>query len=150
VAKGKRLKKDIAEHKVIGLDTGVFIHHFEGGEYSELTTVVLERVQDGGCTGVVSTVSLAEVLVKPLQLGLGSLADLYRVVFHEMPNLQVVPVDQDVASRSATLRAAGGLGPADSMVLATAIEAGASAFITTRHELKEARGLRIILLSEYL
>lgn len=150
MAKGKRLKKDLAEHKVVGLDTGVFIHHFEGGEYSELTTVVLERVQDGGCKGVVSAVSLAEILVKPLQLGQDGLADLYRVVFHEMPNLQTVPVDQDVASRAAALRAAGGFGPADSIVLASAIEAGATAFVTTRHELKEATGLRIMVLSEYL
>jgi predicted nucleic acid-binding protein len=150
VAKGKRLKKDLTEHNVVGLDTGVFIHHFEGGEYSELTTIVLERVQDGGCKGVVSAVSLAEVLVKPLQLGLESLADLYRVVFHEMPNLQTVPVDQDVASRAASLRAVNGLGPADSIVMATAIEAGATAFVTTRQELKVVKGLRIMVLSEYL
>ncbi len=150
MAKGKRLKKDLAEHEIVGLDTGVFINHFEGGEYSELTTIVLERVQDGGCKGVVSTVSLAEVLVRPLRMGHESLADLYRVVFHEMPNLQTVPVDQEVASRAATLRAAAGLGTADSIVLATAIEAGATALVTTRHQLKEARGLRIMVLSEYL
>jgi predicted nucleic acid-binding protein len=150
VAKGKRLKKDLSDHKIVGLDTGVFIQHFEGEEYSELTTVVLERVQDGHCKGVVSTVSLAEVLVKPLQMGLEGLADLYRVVFHEMPNLQMVPVDQEVASRAASLRVAYGLGPADSLVLATALEAGSTAFVTTRPELKEVKGLQVMVLDEYL
>jgi len=150
VAKGKRLKKELAEHKIVGLDTAVFTHHFEGDQYSELTTLVLERVQDGQCRGVVSTISLAEVLVRPLQMGLESLADLYRVVFHEMPNLEMVPVDQDVASRAASLRVANGLGPADSLVLAAALEAGATAFVTTRPGLNEVKGLQVILLDEYL
>ena len=150
MAKGKRLKKDLAEHKIIGLDTGVFIQHFAGDKYAELTTLVLERVQDGHCKGVVSTISLAEVLVKPLQMGLDSLADLYRVVFHEMPNLETVSVDQEVASRAAALRAKYGLGPADSLVLATALEAGATAFITTRPELKEVKGMQVMVVDEYL
>jgi predicted nucleic acid-binding protein len=150
VTKGKRLKKELSEHKIVGLDTDVFVRHFEGDEDSELTTLVLERVQDGHCRGVVSTVSLAEVLVRPLQMGLESLADLYRVVFHEMPNLEMVPVDQEVASRAAALRAACGFGPADSLVLATAIEAGATAFVTTRPELKDVKGLQVIVLEEYL
>jgi predicted nucleic acid-binding protein len=150
VVKGKRLKKELSEHKTVGLDTAVFTHHFEGDEYSELTTQVLERVQDGQCRGVVSTISLAEVLVKPLQMGLESLADLYRVVFHEMPNLEIVPVDQEVASRAASLRVAHGLGPADSLVLATALEAGATAFITTRPEQKEVKGLQVLVLDDYI
>jgi len=150
VAREKRLKKDLGEHKRVGLDTSVFINHFEGGEYSELTTVILERVQDGHLTGCVSTLSLAEVLVKPLERGLDGLADLYRVVFHEMPNLEMVPVDKEVASRAASLRASHGFGMGDSIVLACALQAGTSAFITDKNIKAEVKGLKVLALEDYL
>ena len=149
MVKGKGLKKDLADHKKVGIDTSVFIHHFEGGELSELTTVLLERVQDGHCTGVVSTVSLAEVLVKPVQMGLESLAELYRLLFYEMPHLETVAPGRRVASRAAALRAEHGFGLADCMVLAGALEAGATAFVTDRSELKPVKGLQVLLLNEY-
>ena len=150
MAKGKRLKKDLGEHKVVGIDTGVFVHHFEGGEYSELTTVLLDRVQDGHCTGVVSTLSLAEVLRLPLKLGQEGLADLYRVVFHEMPHLRMVALDEDVACTAAQLEAEHGFSMADCIVLATALESEATAVVTTRPGLEGVKGLQVIVLDEYL
>jgi predicted nucleic acid-binding protein len=144
------LKKDLSDHKKVGIDTSVFRHHFEGDRFSELTTVLLKRIQDGHCTGVVSTVCLAEVLVKPLKKGQGSLADLYRVLFHEMPNLETVPVDQVIASRAAALAAEHGFDLVDSIMLATALEAGATAFITNNEGLRTVNGLRILLLDDYL
>lgn len=150
MAKDKRLKKDLADHKLVGIDTSVFIHHFEGDEYSELTTMLLERVQDGHCTGVVSTVSMAEVLVKPLEMGIESLADLYRLLFHEMPHLETVALDRDVASKAAALRAEHGFGLADSVLLASALEAGATAFVTDREGLEAVKGLQVLQLKEYL
>jgi hypothetical protein len=52
--KPKRLRKDLNEHKVIGVDTGVFIQHFQGGEDSELTSVVLGEIQGDSVKGIVS------------------------------------------------------------------------------------------------
>lgn len=150
MAREKRLKKDLGEHKRVGLDTSVFIHHFEGGDLSELTTVILERVQDGHLTGCVSALSLAEVLVKPLERGLDGLADLYRVVFHEMPNLEMVPVDKEVASRAASLRASHGLGMGESIMLACALSAGATAFVTDKRMEAKVNGLEVFVLEDYL
>ncbi len=150
MAKGKRLKKDLSEHKRVGIDTSVFIHHFEGGELSELTTVLLERVQDGHCTGVVSTVTLAEVMVKPIRMGLDSLADLYRLIFYEMPHLETVAMGRSVAARAASLRAEHGLRLADGVVLASALEAGATALVTDREVFDAVKGLQVIQLKEYL
>ena len=144
------MKKDLAEHKKVGIDTSVFIHHFEGEEYSELTTMLLDRVQDGHCTGVVSTLSMAEVLVKPLELGIEGLADLYRLLFHEMPHLETVALDREVASKAAALKAEHGFGLADAVLLASALEAGATAFVTDREGLEAVKGLQVLQLKEYL
>ncbi|MBU1671955.1 MAG: type II toxin-antitoxin system VapC family toxin [Actinobacteria bacterium] len=148
--KVKRLKKDLGDHKVVGLDTGVFIHHFGGDELSELTSVVLGQVQDGHVRGTVSTVTLAEVMARPLELGLESLADLYRVLFHEMPNLELVAMDPAVAARAAGIRSMGKLEMASSILLASAAEAGASAFVTDDPELTGFNGMKVMVLDEYL
>lgn len=150
MAEGKRLKKDLADHKRIGIDTTVFIHHFEADELSDLTALLLARVQDGHCTGIVSALTVAELLAKPMESGVESLADLYRLLFHEMPHLQTVALDQEVAFRSAAVKAEQGFSLVDSILLATALESGATAFVTDRAEISEARGLQVILLGEYL
>jgi hypothetical protein len=90
--KTKRLKKDMAEHKAVGVDTGVFVRHFQGNGLADLTSVVLNEIQCGSCQGIVSSISLTELMVRPLQAGEDDLADLYRVLIHEMPNLETVSV----------------------------------------------------------
>ncbi len=150
MAKGKRLKKDLEGHQKVGIDTGVLLRHFEGGRFSEVTSLLLQRIQDGDVSGVVCALTVAEVLAKPLEMGLESLADLYRVFFHEMPNLEVAPVDQENAADAASLSAEYGLGMADSLVLAAVRSAGASAFATNNQKLKAVKSLQVLVLDEYL
>jgi len=147
--KSKKLRKDLSEHKVIGVDTGVFIKHFQGGEDSELTSVVLGEIQGGEVRGIVSSISLAELMVRPLEAGEDDLADLYRVLIQEMPNLETVSVDPRIASRAAEIRAASKTGPNESLLLATAQESGATGFVTSDPGLKKAKGIKVMVLDEY-
>ncbi|HEY5501803.1 MAG TPA: PIN domain-containing protein [Candidatus Anoxymicrobiaceae bacterium] len=147
--KPKRLRKDLNEHKVIGVDTGVFIQHFQGGEDSELTSVVLGEIQGDSVKGIVSSISLTELMVRPLEAGDDDLADLYRVLIHEMPNLETVSVDPRIASRAAEIRATSKMGPTESLLLATAQESGATAFVTSDPGLKQAKGIKVMVLNEY-
>lgn len=148
--KTKRLKKDVAEHKTVGIDTGVFIRHFQGGPMSELTSAVLGEIQSGSCEGVISSISLTELMVRPLREGEDDLADLYRVLIHEMPHLQTVSVDPRIASRAAEIRAAFNTGPTESLLLATAIESSATAFVTSDQGLKQVKGIKVMVLDEYM
>jgi predicted nucleic acid-binding protein len=143
--KTKRLKKDIDDHKIVGLDTGVFIRHFQGGEQAELTSVVLGEIQKGNAKGVLSSISFAELMVRPLQAGEDDLADLYRVLIHEMPNLETVSVDPNIASRAAY-----NTGPTESLLLATALESGATGFVTSDPGLKQINGIKVMVLDEYV
>jgi len=147
--KPKRLRKDLNEHKVIGVDTGIFIRHFQGGEDSELTSVVLGEIQADSVKGIVSSISLTELMVRPLEEGDDDLADLYRVLIHEMPNLETVSVDPRIASRAAEIRATSKMGPTESLLLATAQESGATAFVTSDPGLKQAKGIKVMVLNEY-
>lgn len=150
MAKGKRLKKDLEDHRKVGIDTDVFLHHFEGGQLAEVTTVLLERVQDGHCAGVVCSLSVAEAIARPLELGMEGLADRYRILFHEMPNLEVAPVDEEVAAEAASISAQHGLGIVEGCVLAAVGSAGATALFTNNNRLRVVKSLRVMVLDDYL
>lgn len=147
--KTKKLRKDMGEHKIVSIDTGVFIAHFRGGEESELTQVVLSEIQKGTCAGVLSSICLTELMVRPLEAREAELADLYRVLLHEMPNLELVSIGPKIASKAAEIRASQKSGTAESLLLATAIVAGATAFITTEDDFKQARGIKVMVLDDY-
>jgi predicted nucleic acid-binding protein len=148
--KTKRLKKDLAEHRSVGVDTGIFVRHFQDNGLADLTSVVLGEIQSGSCNGVISSISLTELMVMPLQAGEDDLADLYRVLINEMPNLETVSVDPRIASKAAELRAEYKTGPTESLLLATAIESGATAFVTSDPGLKQVKGIKVMVLDEYI
>jgi len=52
--------------KIIGLDTMVFIYHFEENQlYSPLTFSIFENLEKGNFKGITSILTLLEILVKP-------------------------------------------------------------------------------------
>ena len=60
------LQRRLNDHKVIGIDTSIFIYHFEAHpNYLPLTTQVLNNIQTGKQRAIVSTVALMELTVHP-------------------------------------------------------------------------------------
>jgi len=123
----ERLKK----HSVIGLDTCIFIYHFEAHpRYLPLTQGLLEGIQSGRWQAVTSTLTLMEVAVRPWQLAQAAVAHEYQALLVHFPNLAVADVTRDVAGRAAQLRALYHLRPADALQIATALMQDATAFVT--------------------
>lgn len=134
----ERLKEVLSQSSLIALDTMVFIYHFEENqEHLESTTAILSAVENGDLQAAVSVLALTEILVKPLKDGRKTLAEEYRKLLRNFPNLQLLPVTAAVADRAAILRAGYNIATPDALHLATAIEAEADCFIT--HDSKLAR-----------
>jgi len=52
--------------KIVGLDTMIFIYHFEENRvYSPLTFSIFESLEKGNFKGITSILTLLEILVKP-------------------------------------------------------------------------------------
>jgi hypothetical protein len=80
-------------HKVIAIDSCVWIYHLENHpEYATLTKQVLEAVEGGVCQAVSSELTLLEVLVRPLQMELQDVADEYELLLSSFPNLSLEPI----------------------------------------------------------
>ena len=107
------------------LDASVLIAYLDGGERASTLAiqVIDDFVRSGRNSGIVSMISVMEVLVRPLRLGA---PEPYRHVmdfFASFPNLRPLAVDLVVAQEAASLRATYAFSPPDALTIATGIVA---------------------------
>lgn len=125
-------------------DTMLFIYHFEAHpRFGQAAGRLLAAAEAGRCRLVVSVIALLEALVVPKRHGDEALSRRYRDLFEGFPNLSVVPVDAELAEAAAELRATRGLRTPDSIHVATAMRAGAEAFVTEDRRLRDLPGLPV-------
>ena len=70
-----------------------------------MTKPILQAVNFGQRRAVTSEISLLEILVQPLKLGLEKVVDDYKYMLDNFPNMTLYPVTRDVTLQAATLRA---------------------------------------------
>jgi predicted nucleic acid-binding protein len=144
-------KEQLANHVVVGLDTSVFIYHFEAHpRYLPLTQELLASIQAGQRTAIASTIMVMELTVQPWKMGRSSVAREYEALLIHFPNLALVDVNRDVARRAALVRADHSVRPADALHIATALLEGATAFVTNDRKLSRlSPEISIIVLDDF-
>lgn len=134
----------------IGIDTNCFIFQFESDHYPQqapLAQELFELIQSGNVRGVTSPVTITEVMTLPRRLGLEDVAYQYKMLLMNFPNLEIRNITPEVADRAAGLRAIYNLKTPDALQTATALVAGANAFVTFDKDLARTHlSLRIITL----
>jgi predicted nucleic acid-binding protein len=90
----------------IYLDTNVLVLAVEGSDADDLHRALWELMSHnpGLLQLVTSELSLAEVLVKPLELGLAKVASTYCELVTDRAGLGVIPVDRDILILAARIR----------------------------------------------
>lgn len=146
------LAQRLANHQIIGLDTSIFIYHFEAHpKYLPLTRVVLNQIQSGQCLGIASTIVIMEVTVHPWRLNRADIARQYEVLLLNFPHLKLRDVTRDVARRAAQLRASYNFRPADALQVATVMIEGATLWVSNDKQLKRIEPeMEVIILDEYV
>jgi predicted nucleic acid-binding protein len=95
--------------------------------------------------GVLSEITLAECLVKPIKENDRALIDLYTELFSEDSGLIILPVDRIVLIEAAYVRARHKIKLPDAIHFATAQLSGCSSFITNDHRLANLWGKNAII-----
>lgn len=143
----EKLKRILAVHPTLALDTSIFIYHFEAHpRYLPLTSLILDLVATGKHTAIISELLLLELLVKPLSLKREGLADQYEILLNHFPNLKIQAIQRTVIRRAARLRGLYKIKTPDAIHLATSIESGASLFICNDKGLRPVKGVKILIL----
>jgi len=137
--------------KIIGLDTMVFIYHFEENQvYSSLTFSIFESLEKGNFNAVTSILTLLEILVKPKKENNSLLTERYKLLLETFPNLQVKNINENIADIASSLRANYNINTPDAIQIATSLEEKADIFITNDVTLKKISEIKVLLLSEML
>ena len=127
-------------------DTNLFIYLLEGrGSASERTLALRKAMLVRGDQLLTSTLTLGEVLVKPIERGESQLYRKYEAVIAETS--LVIPFDLKAARRYAALRCDRSLRAPDAIQLACAASAGVDLFITNdaRLQNRKVEGIEFIV-----
>ncbi len=148
-----RWLQDLRAYRRVALDTNVGIYALEDVvPYKELAQHVLNLMERGYMTGLVSTVVEAEVLVKPLREQDQSTLEKAELFFRDSPNLVLRSLDRTIAKRAAMVRAANTriLLP-DAVIVATALEEQCDVIIGNDSVIaSRALGIPYLYLDDYI
>jgi predicted nucleic acid-binding protein len=147
-----QLSERLEAFSKVGLDTALFIYQFEKHPvYSPLTQELLSGIEKGDIKGITSTITLMEIIVKPLSLGRNDIARKYEALLMNFPNLEVVDLDRDVIRQAARLRADYRIRPPDALQVSACLLGGAQVFITNDHQIVRLRDkLEVVILDDLL
>ena len=148
----ERIRERISGHRLIGLDTSIFIYHLEGNQaYYRITREILGLIESGKCQGVISTVTIMELTVQAWRQNRQDIAMHYEALLVNFPNLILKDVTRNVARGAARLRAKYNIRPADALLVATALTWGATIWVTNDVKLRRLESeIGIIILDDYL
>lgn len=145
---------DIAKYNKICLDTTPFIYFIEEHpKYSSALENIFSTIDNGEIRATSSYITLLELLVKPIEFQDEELAARYKGYFYENENLDVFPIEENVAEIAAEIRAKyNGNGfkirTPDAIHISTAIISGADVFLTNDFKLKNVEEIEVVVLDE--
>ncbi|CAI2719230.1 type II toxin-antitoxin system VapC family toxin [Nitrospina watsonii] len=144
-----KLNQFLKSHPTIGLDSNILIYFIEANpQYHKLCQAIFEAIEDGRNTGVCSTLSLLEILVQPYRQDDVERASEFYGLLTRYPNMLWKDLTIHVADLGAQLRAEYNIKTPDAILLATAIDSGATAFIGNDAKLKKVQEIEILILDE--
>lgn len=127
----RRLEVAVPAAAVIALDASATLAYLAGSEsVSAAATWIFDGcLASGRNAGVLSTLTAAELLVRPFRSGDASVANVEGFL-RFFASIQLAEVTYPVARTAARLRAATGISMPDAIVVGTAIELGADIIAT--------------------
>jgi predicted nucleic acid-binding protein len=124
------------------MDSAPIIYFLEAHpKFAKVFKGIFERHAAGDLQLAVTTISIAEVLTGPLQVGDEALAERFRAI---LESWQVVDLTADIATSAARLRATLRLKLADAVQAASAIAINADALISHDRDFSQVRSLRVL------
>lgn len=143
-----KLDRFIKKHKIIGLDSMVFIYHFEKYKnFWHKTKIIFENLEKEQFQGITSVITLIEILTKPKKEKSYFLVKEYKELLTTFPYLDIANVNFEIADLSSSLRAKYNINTPDAILIASALNAKATGFITSDVRLKKIKEIDILVLT---
>ena len=131
------------------IDTTIWIYLFE--DHPRLARACERLVGEmgaGAFAGVVTPITLSELLVKPLRMGRPDVADRYRMALRTTVGLTLRPLDAEAGWVAGALRAKYGLPLPDMFQAAAAMREPAACLVTDDKDLRKVTEIQVILVDD--
>ena len=146
-----KFRRSVDKHRVVGLDTAPLIYLIEDvAPYADLLHPLFEQLESHALRAVTSTITLAEILTKPLVDKNFSLVDEIKFTIKTFSALSMVAIDEKLVEAAAMIRARHAIRLPDAMQIAAAIQGEATLFLTNDKRLKKVDGIEVLILSDYV
>jgi predicted nucleic acid-binding protein len=141
----------VSEPPRVYLDSNVFITAMETpGAHSDHAWWIIHAIDDGKIAAVTSELTLAEVLVKPMQLGDAEFASAYEEMIAPGPNFEVLAVRRDILVDAARLRARrNAIRLPDAIHIATALASSCTHMVSDDQQLRSIEGVRLLPITPF-
>ena len=140
--------RDLAGHRRIGLDSNILIYLLEtSGPLADAAARIVDAIDAGATEAVLSSVGLIEILAGPARAGDAAAFELTADALRDLL-IRVVSLDRATAEDAAWIRGSLGIGLEDAVHLASARNAGATAFVTNDRRLRSIPRLEVLYLDD--
>ncbi|MGB3614758.1 MAG: PIN domain-containing protein [Elainellaceae cyanobacterium] len=140
---------DVLAGGPVYLDTNIWIYALENyAEYTQHLGALFQALDEGALTAVTSELTLAEVLVKPMQREDTEQQTICERFIRSTNHLAVVPVSRAILIDAARVRTRTQLKLPDAIHVATAIGTDCKTLLTNDQQLRRTPNISVVLLSE--
>lgn len=131
------LKQFLEEHSSLYLDAMIFVYLFEDyPQFGEEVSSIFESIEENENQGFTSKLTLSEILVQPYRLKAKPTVNRYLNFLYNFPHLELISINDSILLKTASLRAKSNLRTPDAIHVTSALEKGASGFITADQQIK--------------
>jgi len=137
--------------KVVLLDTNALIYFLQGVDpYDTILNPLFYLFEEEKLQAVVSVITEAELLVRPLKMDDKEALARVRLLLNEFPGLKVIPVSRQIGQLAASIRAETNVPLPDALIIATAQASGCDAIVGNDQSWSRIDMLKMFLLDDYV
>lgn len=139
----------VTKNQKIYLDTCIWIYLLEGyKDYSQQLKELSTYIQDTNTQIYTSDLTLAEILVKPFQLGKKDLQGLYKNIFCDSKLVNCISINQEILIKAASIKAEYKFKLPDAIHLSSTLSSRCTYFITNDIQLQNYPEVKVISISK--
>lgn len=143
------LKSFLQKHRLVYLDTSVFIYFVERHpRYYKICEPVFEDIESGHIKALTSTLTLLEILVQPYKQKRDDLVLRFYSLLTTYPNISWIDLTLRVSDLAARFRAEYGLKTPDAIQAASAILYGATGVICNDKAFKKVKDIECLTIDD--
>ena len=136
---------------IVYIDANIVIYAVEGfSAFQPVLHVLLQCVDDEKLRLVTSELTLAEVLVKPIENRDSVIQQAYRAFLEPTAQVAVVPVSRTILESAARTRAETGVKLPDAIHIATAKQQECTSFLTNDRLIRSITDFRVMRINELI